>query len=394
MGQPIPDEDYIDASAASAKLAVSRATLYAYVSRGQIRTAPHPKDPRGRLYSVADIETLIRRKTERKPRVAAAHALDWGLPVLTSGISRIADGRLFYRDRDAVLLAERDDLEAVAARLWENGETRFAEASFEVAAMTGWVLPAEAIEGMSATERATLLLARIAPLDTPGGRDELKRARLVLGIAAAAVEGRLKPGVPLHEGLALAWGRPDAVDAIRRALVLTADHELNASTFAVRVTASTGASLTACLIAGLQALSGPRHGGMTARVTALFDEMIGVGDGVVAVRERQRRGDPLPGFGHPLYPDGDPRATALLAAFPPPPILADGIAEAEAATHLKPTLDVALATIERLYGLPRGSGLALFAIGRSVGWIAHATEQQASGLLIRPRADHPDPAAL
>ena len=99
---------------------------------------------------------------------------------------------------------------------------------------------------------------------------------------------------------------------VRRALVLLADHELNASAFAVRVVASTGASLGACLNAGLSALSGPLHGGTTSRVEILFEEVDKAGDAAAVVETRLRRGDGVPGFEHPLYPDGDPRATALL----------------------------------------------------------------------------------
>ncbi len=168
--------------------------------------------------------------------------------------------------------------------------------------------------------------------------------------------------------------------------MLLADHELNASAFAVRVVASTGAALAAGLQAGLAALSGPRHGGMTARVAALFDEAARTGHGAAAIAARLRRGDPLPGFHHPLYPEGDPRAAALLPCIRLPPALAATIAAATAQSGEHPTIDVALVALERSYRLPAGAALTLFAIGRSAGWIAHAMEQQASGQLIRPRA--------
>ena len=122
----------------------------------------------------------------------------------------------------------------------------------------------------------------------------------------------------VHETLATAWGADVAGAAlIRRALVLCADHELNASAFAVRVVASTGAALPACLLAGLAALSGPLHGGMTERISAFLAEPQMKTAPRAAIMARLGRGEPVPGFGQRLYPDGDPRATALLAVLLP-----------------------------------------------------------------------------
>ena len=236
--------------------------------------------------------------------------------------------------------------------------------------------------------RARLAAAAAAPppAGAAGSRSTGLAARLVQAVAAAVAGASLKPGIPLHEALARSWKRPQCPDAIRRALVLCADHELNPSTFAVRVVASTGAGLIACLLAGLAALSGPRHGGMTARVTALLEEAQRLGDAEAAVAGRLRRGDPIPGFHHPLYPDGDPDQPRLLARLRPHPIAGGVIAAVAELTGQRPTIDVALATLEMSYGLAPGAALALFALGRSVGWIAHAFEQQAAGTLIRPRA--------
>ena len=178
-----------------------------------------------------------------------------------------------------------------------------------------------------------------------------------------------------------------------RVLVLAADHELNASAFAVRVVASTGASLGACLNAGLSALSGPLHGGTTSLVEILFDEVVAAGDAAGAVETRLRRGDGIPGFDHPLYPDGDPRAAALLPHLPADRLRDDLAAVmAETAGRL-PNIDFALVALRRALGLPRGAALALFAIGRTAGWIAHALEQRRDDKLIRPRARYVGPSA-
>jgi citrate synthase len=194
------------------------------------------------------------------------------------------------------------------------------------------------------------------------------------------------PDGAIHDILANAWSDdPRAPDLLRRALVLCADHELNASTYAARVAASAGASLPASLLAGLSTLSGTRHGGLTDRCRAW---MAAVDDALAAEQPMPlpATGAPPPGFGHPLYPDGDPRTEEVLRHCPLPrrwrPVLRQVLAE----TGVHPTLDFALAHLERELRLPAGAGLGLFAVGRTAGWLAHIFEQRETGRLIRPRA--------
>jgi citrate synthase len=168
--------------------------------------------------------------------------------------------------------------------------------------------------------------------------------------------------------------------------VLCADHELNASSFTARCVASTGASLRAAVIGGLAALSGGRHGGMTSRIET-FWHGLDHGDLAAQLRRRLAADEALPGFGHPLYPEGDPRATVLLAhilpRFPRARALVDAV---NALTGRAPNIDFALVTVRRFLNLPEGAAFGLFALGRSVGWIAHTLEQRETGQLIRPRA--------
>jgi citrate synthase len=194
-------------------------------------------------------------------------------------------------------------------------------------------------------------------------------AILRLMTAASGVD----PGiVPIHQHLASAWKASlQATEAIRRALVLCADHELSSSAFAVRVTASTGASLRNAVIAGLVTLSGPYHGGMTERVRAFLDD-----PGTV----------PPSGLRHRLYPGGDPRGRALLENVP---LLASDATTLKTIANVSggsPSIDVALVMTERAYGLPVGAAFTIFAIGRTAGWLAHAIEQRSQAALIRPRA--------
>jgi citrate synthase len=147
------------------------------------------------------------------------------------------------------------------------------------------------------------------------------------------------------------------------------------------------------VIAGLSALQGIRHGGYTERVEALLREVPTPDRSAQVLAERLRRGGVIPGFGLRIYPNGDPRARLLLAliedAFPSNPDLHLAHAVAAAAQELtgeEPTVDFALATLSRVLALPDGASLAIFALGRAVGWLGHAIEQYAAAQLIRPRA--------
>ncbi|HEV2566598.1 MAG TPA: citrate synthase family protein [Microvirga sp.] len=356
--------DLASADEASSRLGISRASLYAYVSRGLIRSFSSPHDPRQRLYAVADVEMLVERKARfRRPAVAAATALDWGLPVLETSITQIRDGRLFYRGQDAIALSRTAPLEETT-RLLVGGLT---EDPFLNRSPIPAPLPGPAVGLHRFVAQAVRLLAEPARRETRAAE-----VAAILRLMAAAATGT-DPGTErLHEHLARAWEVPSqATDAIRRALVLCADHELSSSAFAVRVTASTGASLRNAVIAGLAALSGPYHGGMTERVRAFLDA-----PGAA----------PSPGFRHRLYPDGDPRARALLENLP---LLASDATTLKAIANASsggPSVDVALVMMERAYGLPFGTAFTVFAIGRTAGWLAHAIEQRSQAALIRPRA--------
>jgi citrate synthase len=152
--------------------------------------------------------------------------------------------------------------------------------------------------------------------------------------------------------------------------------------------ASTGAALPACLLAGLAALSGPLHGGMTERVSALLAEPAMQTAPRSAIAARLQRGEYVPGFGQRLYPQGDPRAAVLLAPLDLDPWLRDVFAAVEELTGARPNIDAALVALERTLRLPPGAALAIFAVGRTAGWIAHALEQRRDGRLIRPRASY------
>jgi citrate synthase len=369
-------------------LGVRSQTLYANVSRGRIRAKPDPADSRRSLYNGNDVARLAERRPGRRPaETVATQAIGWGDPVLASGISTVANGRLWYRGRDAVRLAETATLEDIAGLLWQ-----------------GAVMRLHAGRAATKSERTGTPIARLlsavserAAVDPPSlGRSPAvlkSEAELLFGGLLAASLGTVttRLDLPVHTHLAKAWRKPQAQDILRRTLVLLADHELNASTFAVRVAASTGASLSACLLAGLATLTGPLHGGAARALSSLLDAARQVGANE-AVREWLHRGEPLPAFGHPLYPGGDPRAIALMRHVKLSGMFLAVRMAAEDLTGEPPNVDFALVALADAYGLPRQAPFVIFALSRSVGWIAHALEQIAAGQLIRSRARYVGPA--
>ncbi len=196
----------------------------------------------------------------------------------------------------------------------------------------------------------------------------------------------------LHLRFAKGWKQTAEVgDLLRTATVLLADHELTSSAFAARIAASTGASLPASLLAGLTTLSGPLHGDASGRVHALFEEVERLGEDRV-VDHYLSAALPFAGFGHHLYPDGDPRAAALLALFEPPEVIARFISKVTHLTGLRPNIDVALAALVARYRLPVDAAFGLFATARSVGLLAHGMEQLSVAQVIRPRGRYVGPA--
>jgi len=218
---------------------------------------------------------------------------------------------------------------------------------------------------------------------------------------ASSITGAMPTTKPIHDQLAAAWSvDASGADLIRRCLVLSADHELNTSTYVTRCVASTAASPYAAVIAGLGALSGPRHGGQAVHVESLLREVADSQDvmGVLVARLQRGEGPPgfggerIPGLGHPLYPNGDPRAAHILDVLSKSKYSRRSTAVLKMARQVsetvgrQPNFDFALGTVAAILNLPPGSALGIFVLGRTVGWIAHAMEQYASPTLIRPRA--------
>ncbi|HEY1487143.1 MAG TPA: citrate/2-methylcitrate synthase, partial [Micromonosporaceae bacterium] len=295
------------------RLGVKPETVYAYVSRGLLRSQRNG-DGRGSLFDPADVEALAaggRRGVHARETLA-----------IQTGITLIEDGRLFYRGHDACELATAEPYESVVRLLWTG----------EPGPMTLTAPP----------ELRTLAEAVTAPLPASARRSD--RLRLIVAAAAAADPFRFDTapdavvdtgarllatmvealpsrshGSPTESLAGRLWRRltpvpPDqgGVTALNAALILLADHDLAASTLAARVAASTRAQPYAVVGAGLAALDGPLHGGASVGAYQVLIEAVTNGEPMRALSDRMRSGTAIPGFGHRLYPDGDPRANMLL----------------------------------------------------------------------------------
>jgi citrate synthase len=397
------DSTFLSAREAADLLGVRLETLYAYVSRGLLGSEQEEGGARARRYRREDVLALRRRgEAKRQPakalEAALGGALDWGGPLLESAITAIAGGRLYYRGRDAVELSRQASFEEVVALVWaippEELLPLFAAASWP-SEMDGWRRRLEKLPPLEAAQALLPILAGHDPagFDLRPAATVKTGARIAVFLAWVAAGGRKAAG-GVAATLTKAWGvPPEARPLLEAALILCVDHELNVSAFTARCIASADAPLYGAVAGGLAALSGSRHGGHTRRVEALLDEIGEPGRARQVLAERLRRGEAIPGFGHPLYPQGDPRSHELLRLaaelFPAAPAAAlmDAlIAAAEDLLGEKPTVDCGLVLAARLLALPRDSALTLFGLGRAAGWIGHAREQYEKKQLIRPRA--------
>jgi citrate synthase len=244
-----------------------------------------------------------------------------------------------------------------------------------IAGMVDCLPPAGAADSASSGGASAVVAA--------GGSAAGDREPAGSGSIAARLWGRLCPGPP-DSGL---------LAALQSALVLLADHELAASTFAARVAASVRADPYAVVATGLGAVGGALHGGASLGAEVMLAAADGPADAPRVVGDLLRRGERIPGFGHFVYTSADPRAEFLLAALrraaPGSQQLAVAeavLAEAAGRGLPQPNIDFALAVLTSVAGMPHGAGEAVFAVARTAGWLAHALEAYAEGTPLRPRA--------
>lgn len=382
-------ERWLTSIEACATLGVKRATLYTYVSRGAIRCSG---EGRTRRYHGDDVARVAKRAEARRGHAAVASgALRWGEAVLDTAITSVGDDGFTYRGRAVDAMARaREPFESVADRLWSTPE--------------GERWP-EGVSSALRVDRSLPIMERLVDAVTSLGRaegggvwadesGERARARRLLRAMAASLAPRpIEAKGRVAELVARSFGvEPSRAWVIDVALVLTADHELNASSFAARVAASAGADLFGCVAAALQVVKGSRHGG----TCDLIESQIARKD--LDLDARVALGEQLPGFGHRLYPKGDPRVPPIFEALSDAGLRgrrSDAVrAYLDAGARFSgepPALDAALVALSAALDLPQGAATSLFALGRVAGWVAHVFEQRRAGVLLRPRARYVGP---
>jgi citrate synthase len=377
----------LSSTEAARYLGVSRQTLYAYVSRGWVRSEAVDSS-RSRRYNRLDLERLRQRKEVRsEPAKKLTTALSFGVPLLETELTLIDEGQLYYRGRNAIDLARSEKFWSVVQWFWNQDQP------FQVLADETGFNPRPRSLPLREFQRCLLELSD----QDVGGYDlsvpnAFSTGCRILELFLQCVVGH--PDVRLEdtaEQLRQAWApkSPDLTGLLNAALILCMDHELNASSFTARVVASAESSLYEVVLAGLCALRGHRHGGMSLLCYQLLTELEKTTTLRTTLVEWHREKGFVPGFGHPLYPTGDVRAKALLQMLKKTKA---GRSQAKLVTQAvqvlrKPaTIDLVLAALARAYDLPASSPFTIFALGRIAGWIGHAIEQHRQGGLIRPRA--------
>jgi citrate synthase len=346
--------------------------------------------------------------------------------VAESAVSSIIDGQLAYRGYPIEELVENASFEEVCLLLWSGERPRPEEVDHLRAGIASAHLPPPVVAALAAVGADAPPLLRLAVMMPSFAAAEHRlparlrfdQALMIIAVLPLGLAAIARDSAPsLHADRAAGGAAPaasgwvgmaarlcerslagDAVAADRaaldRVLVACAEHELNASTFAARVVASTGADLYASVLAALCSLSGPIHGGACDRIESMFADL-GAGLRIDQALDAFSAKHSLPpGFGHTIYPAGDPRAALLkrvaktIAKRKGRKLFETALKVEEAVwkrERLRPNLDFYLTVCVRMLGFARGMPAAIFAMGRAAGWIAHSLEQSADNRLIRPR---------
>jgi citrate synthase len=380
---------FYSAEEAVKRLGISRNTLYAYVSRGLLRSEPVTHEKRSRRYPVQDVEHLAQRSKGHKTSGRATKQTPDTHLLLDSAITLLADNDFFYRGRSVLALADRGSFEETVAVLWERvGQRPLRPDAYEYDLIeeTLRLVP----KGQPPIDTFLYLLAElnnraVRAFDfTPAATAQT--GMVMLDGLARILTGHWREK-KLSSHLAGHWGvDPAECRLVDAALTLVADYELDIATFVARATASAGCSAYAAVAAATHAFFGRQHAGTLERVSGLLREA-DTQDGLYEVIvSRLRRGDPLPGFGHHLQAV-DPRADYLLHALPDRQgyVKQALTASKELLNGTHPSIDLALALLERDLSLPNGAGASLFYLGRLAGWVAHIMEQHSQDRPLQPR---------
>jgi len=353
-----------------------------------------------------------------------------GIVATTSSISSIIDGVLTYRGIDIDELAENATFEEVVYLLWFGKLPNQAEleqlkkdlcasASVPEAVLALLKLYPKDTNSMAALRTAVSALALYdgEANDMSTAANVRKAIRLqaqlpTIVAAFARIRQGLEPIAPKADAsiaenflYMLTGEQPDliAIEALDKALVLHADHELNASTFAGRVTVATLSDIYSGVTSAIGALKGPLHGGANEAVMAMLEEIGSLANVETYVNRKLENKEKLMGFGHRVYKNGDPRAKHLQKMSLELGKLTGNLEWYNMSVKieemvtglkgLKPNVDFYSASVYTTLNIPRDLFTPIFAISRTSGWTAHVLEQYENNRLIRPRAEYVGPVS-
>nr|WP_274638094.1 citrate synthase [Microbacterium bovistercoris] len=386
----------LTAAQAAARLGVKPATLYAYVSRGLL---DRRRTPQGSRFEALAIEEFAARRTRRRPP-DTVQAAGSPLMVLDTDVAVVLDDELFLRGRDVTRLATGSTLADVARWLWDMTDPWPRVDASDAADIRRAVsaLPASA-SPLDRIRTAVTVLAATDPVRADTSTDQLRRAAARVLVHLPCALDAADPPTLWH---ALSARAPSAEDrrALEAALILVVDHDLAVSTMAARMAASARGSAYAIVGAALGAFESPLHGTASRAARALLEDVrsgADPADAIAAAVARTGRG--VPGFGQRLYTGTDARAAALLPLVYALPGGADlraavaGLSEVLVRrVGLHPNVDLALAALTIAAEMPPDAGATIFAVGRTVGWIAHGLDEYAEPpLRLRPRGRYVGP---
>jgi citrate synthase len=393
-------------------LGIKPATLYTYVSRGLLHPLRHAHRKANR-YLLEELQSLkVRSSVRQGSGPVAAAAMRWGQPVIETSITEIDEDGPRYRGFLATdLVRHPARFENTAELLWSGLQTDSPQTwpvetmkvdvarALEAVLQQGFVRPRMMrVFSIVATVLGDGTLEQELRM---GSTERLSRQMLfafagacgLLGPRGVYLQPQVEQSLALHVMEAMGVTKAPALEhAINTALILSADHELSPSTFSARIAASTGATLHACIVAALAAHQGAALAGGADAAEDLIESLHSNADLKSRLAEAELKGQRLPGFGLPIYPNGDPRAALMIKLAQQ---TAPGSAQADLALRfvegvnerlgLHPNIEMGLVVLCNAWHMPARSACALWGIGRTAGWIAHTLEQRLAGFTIRPR---------
>ena len=393
-------------------LGIKPATLYTYVSRGLLHPLRHAHRKANR-YLLEELQSLkVRSSVRQGSGPVAAAAMRWGQPVIETSITEIDEDGPRYRGFLATdLVRHPARFENTAELLWSGLQTDSPQTwpvetmkvdvarALEAVLQQGFVRPRMMrVFSIVATVLGDGTLEQELRM---GSTERLSRQMLfafagacgLLGPRGVYLQPQVEQSLALHVMEAMGVTKAPALElAINTALILSADHELSSSTFSARIAASTGATLHACIVAALATHQGAALAGGADAAEYLIESLHSNADLKSRLAEAELKGQRLPGFGLPIYPNGDPRAALMIKLAQQ---TAPGSAQADLALRfvegvnerlgLHPNIEMGLVVLCNAWRMPARSACALWGIGRTAGWIAHTLEQRLAGFTIRPR---------